>query len=107
VRIVAINEAAMPVRSAMRNAVFSFADMTTSVIAVVTDAIRDGKPVVGYAFNSTGRYACGAQTRARFIPRLLSADPAALLDFSACRCARQGASSSRNCASVLMTSAGS
>ena len=64
----------------MRNAVFSFADMTTSVVAVVTDAIRDGKPVVGYAFNSTGRYACGAQMRARFIPRLLGAAPEALLD---------------------------
>jgi len=79
-RIVAINEAAVPVRSDMRNAVFSFADMTTSVVAVVTDAIRDGKPVVGYAFNSTGRYACGAQMRARFIPRLLNAAPEALLD---------------------------
>ena len=54
--------------------------MTTSVVAVVTDVIRDGKPVVGYAFNSTGRYACGAQMRARFIPRLLSAAPEALLD---------------------------
>src|SRR5262245_13778266 len=79
-RIVAINEAAVPVRSAMRNAVFSFADMTTSVVAVVTDVIRGGKPVVGYAFNSTGRYACGAQMRARFIPRLLQAAPEALLD---------------------------
>ena len=54
--------------------------MTTSVVAVVTDAIRDGRPVVGYAFNSTGRYACGAQMRARFIPRLLGAAPEALLD---------------------------
>jgi D(-)-tartrate dehydratase len=79
-RVVAVNEAAVPVRSAMRNAVFSFADMTTSVVAIVTDVIRDGKPVVGYAFNSTGRYACGAQMRARFIPRLLSAAPEALLD---------------------------
>jgi len=42
--------------------------------------VRDGKPVVGFAFNSTGRYACGAQMRARFIPRLLRADPKSLLD---------------------------
>src|SRR5256885_10907382 len=54
--------------------------MTTSVVAVITDVMRGGKPVVGYAFNSTGRYACGAQMRARFIPRLLKADPKSLLD---------------------------
>ena len=45
--------------------------MTTSVVAVITDVMRDGKPVAGFAFNSTGRYACGAQMRARFIPRIL------------------------------------
>jgi L-alanine-DL-glutamate epimerase-like enolase superfamily enzyme len=42
--------------------------------------VRDGKPVVGFAFNSTGRYACGAQMRARFIPRILRAEPTSLLD---------------------------
>src|ERR1700710_607596 len=55
----------------MRNAAFDFSEMTTSVVAVTTDVMRSGKPVVGYSFNSTGRYACGAQMRARFIPRLL------------------------------------
>ena len=54
--------------------------MTTSVVAVITDVMRDGKPVCGFAFNSTGRYACGAQMRARFIPRILKADPESLLD---------------------------
>jgi L-alanine-DL-glutamate epimerase-like enolase superfamily enzyme len=54
--------------------------MTTSVVAVITDVIRDGKPVCGFAFNSTGRYACGAQMRARFIPRVLKADPKSLLN---------------------------
>lgn len=56
--------------------------MTTSVVAVVTDVVIDGKPVVGYAFNSTGRYACGAQMRDRLIPRLLKAAPETLLDAS-------------------------
>jgi L-alanine-DL-glutamate epimerase-like enolase superfamily enzyme len=46
----------------------------------MTDVVRDGRPVVGFAFNSTGRYACGAAMRARFIPRILGADPRALLD---------------------------
>ncbi len=79
-RITAIHERAVPVQSAMRNAAFDFSEMTTSVVAVVTDALRGGRPVVGYAFNSTGRYACGAAMRERFIPRLLSAAPDELLD---------------------------
>jgi len=79
-RIVDIREKSVPVASAMRNAAFDFSEMTTSVVAVVTDVVRAGKPVVGYAFNSTGRYACGASMRARFIPRLLSASPDTLCD---------------------------
>jgi L-alanine-DL-glutamate epimerase-like enolase superfamily enzyme len=81
-RIVDIRETAIPLRSELRNSGFDFSEMTTSVVAVITDAIRDGKPVTGFAFNSTGRYACGAQMRARFIPRILKADPDSLLDVS-------------------------
>ena len=79
-RITDIHENAVALKSSLRNAVFDFSEMTTSVVAVVTDVIRDGKPVTGFAFNSTGRYACGAQMRERFIPRLLRADPESLLD---------------------------
>src|SRR5437588_2325654 len=79
-RIVDIRETAIPLKSDLKNSSIDFSEMTTSVVAVITDVIRDGKPVVGFAFNSTGRYACGAQMRARFIPRLLKADPQALLD---------------------------
>jgi len=79
-QITDIREIAIPLNLNLRNAVFNFSQMTTSVVAVITDVIRDGKPVVGYAFNSTGRYACGAQMRARFIPRILDADPDSLID---------------------------
>jgi L-alanine-DL-glutamate epimerase-like enolase superfamily enzyme len=79
-RILDIIEKSVPVASTMRNAAFDFSEMTTSVVAVVTDVMRGGKPVIGYAFNSTGRYACGAAMRARFVPRLLSAPPDSLLD---------------------------
>ena len=79
-RIVDIREIAVPLNTSMRNAAFDFSEMTTSVVAVVTDMKRGGRPVVGYAFNSTGRYACGAQMRARFIPRVLKADPASLVN---------------------------
>jgi L-alanine-DL-glutamate epimerase-like enolase superfamily enzyme len=79
-RIVDINEIAVPLNSSMRNAAFDFSEMTTSIVTVVTDVIRGGKPLTGYAFNSTGRYACGAQMRARFIPRILKAAPESLVD---------------------------
>ena len=81
-KILDIREVSVPLRSTMRNAVFDFSEMTTSVVAVITDVQRAGQPVVGYAFNSTGRYACGAVMRARMIPRLLQADPDTLLDVS-------------------------
>ena len=81
-KIVDIRETAVPLKSKLANSSFDFTEMTTSVVAVITDVMRDGKPVCGFAFNSTGRYACGAQMRARFIPRILAADPAALLDAS-------------------------
>ena len=64
-KIIDIREIERPINSTLRNAVFDFSEMTTSIVAVITDVVRDGKPVVGYAFNSTGRYACGAQMRAR------------------------------------------
>lgn len=79
-RIVDIRETAVPLRSQLANSSFDFTEMTTSVVAVVTDVVRDGKPVAGFAFNSTGRYACGAQMRARFIPRILNAPPDSLID---------------------------
>src|SRR5450756_2283068 len=79
-RIVAIRETAIPINSTLRNAVFDFSEMTTSVVVVITDVMRDGKPVVGFAFNSTGRYACGAQMRDRFIPRILKAPPESLVN---------------------------
>jgi L-alanine-DL-glutamate epimerase-like enolase superfamily enzyme len=79
-RIVDIRETAIPLNSQIANSSFDFSEMTTSVVAVITDVVRDGRPVAGFAFNSTGRYACGAQMRARFIPRVLAARPDSLLD---------------------------
>src|SRR5215468_11269020 len=79
-RILDIRETAIPLRSELKNSSFDFTEMTTSVVAVITDVRRDGRPVTGFAFNSTGRYACGAAMRARFIPRILRAAPDTLLD---------------------------
>jgi D(-)-tartrate dehydratase len=79
-RIVDIRETAVPLNSTLANSSIDFSEMTTSVVAVITDVVRTGKPVCGFAFNSTGRYACGAQMRARFIPRVLKAQADSLLD---------------------------
>src|SRR5437762_11330180 len=56
--------------------------MTASLVAVVTDVMRDGRRVVGYGFNSNGRYGQGGLIRERFAPRLKEADPKSLLDVS-------------------------
>jgi L-alanine-DL-glutamate epimerase-like enolase superfamily enzyme len=80
VRIVDIREITKPISSPIRNAYIDFSKMTTSLVAVVTDTLRDGKPVVGYGFNSNGRYGQGGLIRERFAPRLMEADPKTLLD---------------------------
>jgi len=79
-RIVAIREKTVPIASPIANAYIDFSQMTCSVVAVVTDVIREGRPAVGYGFNSNGRYGQGALMRERFIPRILEADPATLRD---------------------------
>jgi L-alanine-DL-glutamate epimerase-like enolase superfamily enzyme len=78
-RIVDIREAVVPISSPIRNAYIDFSKMTASVVAVVTDVVRDGKPVVGYGFNSNGRYAASGLLNERFLPRLREADPESLL----------------------------
>jgi len=78
-RIVEIRERTVPIASAIANAYIDFSKMTLSLVAVKTDVIRDGKPVVGYGFNSNGRYGQGALMRERFIPRIMAAEPESLL----------------------------
>ncbi|KPK19498.1 MAG: mandelate racemase [Betaproteobacteria bacterium SG8_41] len=79
-KIVAIHETVVPISSAIRNAYIDFSKMTTSVVALVTDVIRGGRPVVGYGFNSNGRYAQSGLLRERFIPRVMDADPDSVID---------------------------
>jgi D(-)-tartrate dehydratase len=82
VRIVDIREKVVPIASEIRNAYIDFSAMTVSVVALVTDVVRDGKPVIGYGFNSNGRYAPSGLLRERFIPRLKAAPAELLLDES-------------------------
>ena len=79
-RILDICEVTKPIASPIRNAYIDFSKMTASLVAVVTDVVRDGRRVVGYGFNSNGRYGQGGLIRERFRDRVLQADPATLLD---------------------------
>jgi L-alanine-DL-glutamate epimerase-like enolase superfamily enzyme len=81
-RILDIRESTEKIQSSMRNAVIDFSKMTTSVVALMTDQVRDGKPVIGYGCGSNGRYAQGGILRERLIPRILEADPESLCDES-------------------------
>jgi L-alanine-DL-glutamate epimerase-like enolase superfamily enzyme len=74
-RITGIADIVVPISSAIANAYIDFSQMTASVVAVFTDTVRDGKPVVGFGFNSNGRYAPQGLLRERFIPRLKAAKP--------------------------------
>ena len=78
-RIVDVREITRPISSPIRNAYIDFTKMTSSLVAVVTDVIRDGRPVIGYGFNSNGRYGQGGLIRERFAGRILEAAPASLL----------------------------
>jgi L-alanine-DL-glutamate epimerase-like enolase superfamily enzyme len=79
-RIVDIREKTFSIASPIANAYIDFSKMTCSVVAVVTDVIRDGHPVIGYGFNSNGRYGAGGLLRERFLPRLAEANPNSLLN---------------------------
>ena len=79
-RIVEVREKTLPLSSPGQNAVIDFSEMTVSVVALITDQVRGGRPVVGFGFNSNGRYGQGGLLRERFIPRLLRADPQLLVD---------------------------
>lgn len=79
-RITEIREKTVSIASPIANAYIDFSKMTCSVVAVITDVIRDGRPVIGYGFNSNGRYGQGALMRERFLPRLAEVAPERLID---------------------------
>jgi L-alanine-DL-glutamate epimerase-like enolase superfamily enzyme len=80
VRIVGVRELTVPLGIAGANAAIRYDAMTVSLIAVATDAMRDGRRVIGIGLDSHGRYGHGKLLVERFVPRLLAAAPASLLD---------------------------
>jgi D(-)-tartrate dehydratase len=78
IRIIDVREVTKPIASAIRNAYIDFSKMTTSLVAVVTNVERNGRRVVGYGFNSNGRYGQGGLIPAcRRIRACSSTPPAA------------------------------
>jgi len=78
-KIVEIRDQIVPIRSEIRNSFIDFSEMTVSAVAVITDVLRDGQPVIGFGFNSNGRYAQSGILRERIIPRILKASPESVL----------------------------
>jgi D(-)-tartrate dehydratase len=81
-RIVEVREQAVPIASEIANAFINFNEMTASVVALESDVERNGRRLVGYGFNSNGRYAQSGLLRERFIPRLMAMDDPSRLDES-------------------------
>ena len=79
-RIVSVHEGVVPISSSIRNAWIDFSTMDCSIVALVSDVVRDGRPVVGYGFSSNGRYSAGDILRRRILPRLQAAPEGDLLD---------------------------
>jgi len=69
-RITDIRERTVSIAASISNAAIDFRGMTLSLVAVLTDVVRDGRPVIGYGFNSNGRYGQGSLIRERFAPRI-------------------------------------
>lgn len=78
-RIVDVRESSIRLKADIKNSVVNFSEHTISLVAVITDVVRNGQPVVGIAFDSIGRFAQSGLLRERFIPRLLAAAPSDLL----------------------------
>ena len=78
-KITNILEKSVPLKSNVSNSVINFSTHTVSLVALVTDQVRNGKPVIGLSFNSIGRYAQSGIIAQRMAPRLLAAKPDSLL----------------------------
>jgi L-alanine-DL-glutamate epimerase-like enolase superfamily enzyme len=74
-KITKIVERTVPLRANISNSLVNFSHHTISLVALVTDVVRNGKPVVGVAFDSIGRYGQAGILRERMIPRLEQAGP--------------------------------
>lgn len=78
-RITAIRERTVPISRYADPAIPS-GGLTTSIVALRTDIVRDGKAVTGFGFTSIGRFGQHGLMWDRFAPRLLAAGHEELAD---------------------------
>ena len=78
-RIMETRERTVSLDGEIANAVVSFSDHTVSLVALVSDQVRNGQPVIGFGFNSIGRYGQAGILRERMFPRVRAADWDSLL----------------------------
>jgi L-alanine-DL-glutamate epimerase-like enolase superfamily enzyme len=71
-RIVDIRMRTVPISRFVDSSIPS-GGLTTTLIAVVTDVVRSGKPIVGFGFSSIGRFGQQGLIEERFAPRLRDA----------------------------------
>ncbi len=79
-KITKIIEQTKLINSNMKNSYIDFSKMTLSLVAVHSNVIKNGKPLIGYGFNSNGRYGQGHLIRERFAPRILDSETKDLLN---------------------------
>lgn len=79
-KIVEIREKSVNFSSKIANSVVNFSEMTGSIVAVVSDIKKNGKPIVGFGFDSIGRYAQSDIINKRLIPRIMKAPVDELLN---------------------------
>src|SRR6218665_2025434 len=79
-RIVDIREICGPLKGNVSNGLGNFSEHTVSLGGGCSDVVRNGKPVVGVAFNSIGRFAQRGLLHERLIPRILKCTPESLLE---------------------------
>lgn len=84
-RIIDVRELTVALTGQVANAVVDFSAHTVSLVALVSNVVRGGRPVTGIAFNSIGRFGQGGILRERMIPRLLAAPAGSLLDATGTR----------------------
>lgn len=79
-RILETRELTVPFQGQIANAVVSFAGHTASLVGLVSDQQRNGRPVIGFGFNSIGRFGQSGILRERMFPRIHEAAPESLLN---------------------------
>ena len=79
-RIASVRDGVVPIASAIANAYIDFSQMTALGRRGRHRRRGDGRSVIGFGFNSNGRYAQPGLLRERFIPRLQATPEASLVD---------------------------